>query len=188
MRTTRDHLSRRTLASVVATLLATSLLASSAIALGATGGVGTDAGATSSKPQKAKLKNGKAIAPSNAPARIRRAIAAGNEIRNKPYVWGGGHGKWKDSGYDCSGTVSYILHAAGMLNSPRDSGQLRKWGHKGRGQWITVAANGGHTYIVVAGLRMDTSGTGGNGPRWHGSDIYTRTNGPFAIRHYSSAY
>jgi cell wall-associated NlpC family hydrolase len=131
----------------------------------------------------ATIENGKAIAPAGAPNAVVKALAAGNKIRNKPYKWGGGHGKWEDNGYDCSGTVSYILHAAGKLDSPLTSGDLAKWGQSHRGKWFSVAANGGHTYIVVAGLRMDTSGTGHTGPSWFDSDVYTKTNGPFHWRH-----
>ena len=96
----------------------------------------------------------------------------GNKIRTKPYRWGGGHARWKDKGHDCSGAVSYVLHAAGLLKSPLPSGPLaRVWGAPGMGRWITVYANGGHAYAVIAGLRWDTSAVGealnsGSGPRW----------------------
>lgn len=117
--------------------------------------------------------DGSAIAPAGAPRRVRKAINAGNRIRRKPYKWGGGHGRWKDKGYDCSGAVSYVLHAAGLLKKrPLASGGLAKrWGKPGVGRWITVYANKGHTYAVIAGLRWDTSAIGesvrsGSGPRW----------------------
>jgi cell wall-associated NlpC family hydrolase len=168
----------------------TALLASSPAALAQSGGAGFSGpaatGTASSKPRNARLVSGKAVPPSNAPARVRAAIKAGNHIRSTPYKWGGGHGSWADSGYDCSGAVSYLLHAAGMLNSPFDSGALTRWGKKGKGRWITVRANGGHTYIVVAGLRMDTSG--GPGPRWYKGNVYTHTNGPFKTRRFSKQY
>src|SRR5687767_13611875 len=114
------------------------------------------------------LPSGKAVPPSNAPERVVRAIRAGNRIRKKPYRYGGGHASFNDSGYDCSGAVSYVLHAAGMLKRPLPSGSLARWGLKGKGKWITVYANGGHAYAVIAGLRWDTSamGDGGKGPRW----------------------
>ena len=116
--------------------------------------------------------DGSATAPVDAPPQVRKAINAGNRIRFKPYIWGGGHGSFKAKGYDCSGAVSYLLHAAGLLKRPLASGPLAStWGSPGVGQWITVYANAGHTYVVVAGLRFDTSAVGeslrqGSGPRW----------------------
>jgi hypothetical protein len=122
---------------------------------------------------KAKVtKKGVAIAPANAPWQVLAAINAGNSLRKKPYRWGGGHGNFYDKGYDCSGAVSFLLYAGGLLESPLTSGGLASsWGAPGRGRWITVYANKGHTYIVVAGLRFDTSAVGeslrrGSGPRW----------------------
>jgi hypothetical protein len=117
------------------------------------------------------LKNGKAVAPASAPLSVKKAIAAANRIRKKPYIYGGGHKSFKSKGYDCSGAVSYVLKAAGVLDSPLPSGSLAKWGKSGRGAWITVYANGGHAYAVIAGLRWDTSAVGeplnrGSGPRW----------------------
>ena len=107
-----------------------------------------------------------AIAPSDAPQQVKDAIAAANRITRKPYRYGGGHGSFEDSGYDCSGAVSYALHGAGLLRSPLDSSGFMSWGRSGAGQWITVYAHGGHAYIVIAGLRFDTSGSGEEGPRW----------------------
>jgi hypothetical protein len=107
-----------------------------------------------------------ALAPAGAPPQIVKAIAAANRITRKPYKWGGGHGRWRDSGYDCSGTVSYVLHAAGLLNASRDSTGLMSFGARGAGHWITVYAHGGHAFMVIAGLRFDTSGRGEDGPRW----------------------
>jgi hypothetical protein len=121
---------------------------------------------------KAKLlKSGKAVAPADAPLAVKKAIAAANRIRKKPYIYGGGHKSFKSKGYDCSGAVSYVLKAAGVLDSPLPSGSLASWGKPGRGTWITVFANGGHAYAVIAGLRWDTSAVGeplnrGSGPRW----------------------
>lgn len=161
------------------------LFASSAGAAG--GGVGTGSGVVTNgpkaKPHKARLlANGKAIPPKNAPRRVVKAIDAANKIRKKPYVWGGGHGKWNDRGYDCSGAVSYALHGGHMLNVPMDSGTLaRSWGKRGKGDWITVYANGGHAYTVIAGLRFDTSQTGGNGPRWSKQMVSSRG---FTAKHY----
>jgi cell wall-associated NlpC family hydrolase len=119
-------------------------------------------------PGKARLVSGQAIAPANAPAAVKRVIAAANRIRTKPYVWGGGHSRWWDRGYDCSGAVSYALRGGGFLDSPLPSGPMERWGSPGLGRWITVFANPGHAYAVIAGLRWDTSGnTRGTGPRWH---------------------
>lgn len=117
--------------------------------------------------ERAVLVNGQAIAPEGAPGPVKAAIAAANSIAHTPYVWGGGHGSFESSGYDCSGAVSYALHGAGLLSSPLDSTGLTFWGEPGEGGWITVYGHGGHAYVVIAGLRFDTSGTGGSGPRWH---------------------
>ncbi|MGH2982221.1 MAG: hypothetical protein ACRDKV_09305, partial [Solirubrobacterales bacterium] len=124
------------------------------------------------------LPDGNAAAPASAPAAVKAAIAAANQINETPYVWGGGHGSFTSSGYDCSGAVSYALNGAGLLSSPLDSTGLTTWGVAGAGRWITVYANAGHTYAVIAGLRWDTSG--GAGPRWH-SDLAS-TSG-FIARH-----
>ncbi|HEV2858053.1 MAG TPA: hypothetical protein VGW80_06595 [Solirubrobacterales bacterium] len=134
-------------------------------------------------PGKAMLVNGRAIPPVNAPAAVKKVIAAANKIRSKPYVWGGGHGRWWDRGYDCSGAVSFALHGGGFLSSPLPSGPMEGWGSAGRGRWITVYANGGHAYAVIAGLRWDTAGnTSGTGPRWHKS-LRAAASGPFTARH-----
>jgi hypothetical protein len=132
------------------------------------------------------LPDGSASVPAGVPGSVRRAILAANRIHRKTYIWGGGHRGFKAKGYDCSGAVSYVLHAAGLLRSPLVSGQLAYWGTWGPGTWITVFANRTHTYMVVAGLRFDTSPRGewvnqGRGPRWRFS---TRTGSGFAIRHY----
>jgi cell wall-associated NlpC family hydrolase len=107
-----------------------------------------------------------AVAPEGAPAQVVAAIAAANQITGKPYRYGGGHARFRDSGYDCSGAVSYVLRGAGLLERPLDSSGLAGWGSRGRGSWITVYANRGHAYAIVAGLRFDTSGRGERGPRW----------------------
>jgi cell wall-associated NlpC family hydrolase len=121
---------------------------------------------------------GVARAPRSAPRAVKLAIAAANKLQHMPYRWGGGHKSFVDTGYDCSGTVSYILHGAGLLASPLDSTGLMSWGLPGPGRWITVYANAAHTYAMVAGLRLDTSG--GPGPRWH---ALARSNAGFAVRH-----
>jgi hypothetical protein len=107
---------------------------------------------------KAKLlPDGTAAAPADAPAEVQQAVWAANRLKELPYKYGGGHAKIEDTGYDCSGTVSYALIAAGLLESPLPSGPFTRWGEKGKGQWITVYAHGGHAYAVIAGLRLDTS-------------------------------
>jgi hypothetical protein len=132
------------------------------------------------------LPGGKASIPAGAPSRVVRAIQAANRIHRRTYIWGGGHQSFRARGYDCSGAVSYVLHAAGVLSSPLVSGQLAFWGLPGYGSWITVFANKVHTYMYIAGLRFDTSPRGewinqGRGPRWR----YTlRTGAGFAVRHY----
>jgi peptidoglycan hydrolase CwlO-like protein len=111
--------------------------------------------------------SGDAIPPSNAPLAVRAAIEAANQIDDLPYIWGGGHGSFTSSGYDCSGAVSFMLHGGGFLSSPLDSTGLEVWGEPGGGNWITVFATSGHAWAYVAGLRWDTGGPGGgNGPRW----------------------
>jgi peptidoglycan hydrolase CwlO-like protein len=130
--------------------------------------------------EQAALIDGEAVAPADAPLVVKAVIEAGNEINDTPYVWGGGHGSFEDSGYDCSGAVSYALHGGGLLSSPLDSGGLTAWGSPGAGNWITVYANFGHVYMVVAGLRFDTSMTGGNGVRW---STEMRSPSGFTARH-----
>jgi cell wall-associated NlpC family hydrolase len=127
--------------------------------------------------------DGTATPPADAPANVVAVIEAANQIKDAPYVWGGGHGSFESSGYDCSGAVSYALHGGGFLSSPLDSTGLSYWGEAGVGNWITVYANSGHTYAVIAGLRWDTSGTGGSGPGWSTSlDGYLDTSS-YTARH-----
>jgi peptidoglycan hydrolase-like protein with peptidoglycan-binding domain len=121
-----------------------------------------------------------ATAPSGAPAAVQQAIAAANRITDTPYRWGGGHGRWEDSGYDCSGAVSYALHGAGLLDETLDSSGLEDFGAAGAGQWITVYANSGHAFVVIAGLRFDTSGAGESGPRWRAE---ARSGNGYVVRH-----
>lgn len=126
--------------------------------------------------------NGMARAPANAPDAIKRAIAAGNRIARAPYLWGGGHGKWEDSGYDCSGSVSYALAYGGMLGTTLTSGQMAGWGSPGPGKWLTVYANEGHVFMYVAGLRFDTSGRSSDrSSRWQ---LAPRSAAGFVARHY----
>jgi hypothetical protein len=122
------------------------------------------------------------MAPPGAPAAVGAAIAAANHIAGRPYVWGGGHLGWRSRGYDCSGAVGYVLHAAGLLDVTMVSGQLAGWGTAGLGHWITVYANADHVYMTIAGLRFDTRDDppGVNGPRWHRARVDPRR---FAARH-----
>lgn len=132
---------------------------------------------------RAVLRNGIAYAPSRAPQSVKNAIWAANTLRRKPYVWGGGHGSFNDRGYDCSGTVSFALHGAGALNSPLPSSDLMRYGERGRGRWMTIYSRSGHTFAVIAGLRLDTTdlGRGGDvGPRWYD---YQRDTGGYVARH-----
>jgi cell wall-associated NlpC family hydrolase len=126
--------------------------------------------------------SGDAIPPSNAPLAVRAAIEAANQIDDLPYVWGGGHGSFTSSGYDCSGAVSFALHGGGFLSSPLDSTGFEVWGESGGGNWITVFANSGHAWAYIAGLRFDTGGPGGgNGPRW--STVMRDDTSSFVARH-----
>jgi peptidoglycan hydrolase CwlO-like protein len=125
--------------------------------------------------------NGDAIPPSNAPLAVRGAIEAANQIDNLPYIWGGGHGSFTASGYDCSGAVSFALHGGGLLSSPLDSTGFEVWGEPGAGNWITVFANSGHAWAMIAGLRWDTAGNGSDGPRW--STELNENTADFVARH-----
>lgn len=143
--------------------------------MGATGGdpVGT---AADTKPEllvpgsTAELIEGQAAAPEAAPKAVKQMIWAANEIVGKPYIYGGGHASFKAAGYDCSGTVSYALHGASLIQTPMDSSEMEGWGERGIGRWVTIFANPGHAYMTVAGLRLDTSPVedpiGLEGPEW----------------------
>jgi len=139
------------------------------------------------------LPDGTAAAPADAPPQVQAAIHAANRLVNKPYKYGGGHARIEDSGYDCSGTVSYALHHAGLLKTPLASGGFMRWGVRGRGQWISVYAHGGHAYAIIAGLRLDTSAAGVSarvtrrfskalerGPRWRPT---VRSARGYRVRH-----
>ncbi|HEY5053262.1 MAG TPA: hypothetical protein VII45_07610 [Solirubrobacterales bacterium] len=115
------------------------------------------------------ISESEASAPASAPAAIQSAISAANSIATTPYIWGGGHGSFEDSGYDCSGATSFALHGGGFLESPLDSTGLETWGEPGPGKWITVYANAEHAWMMIAGLAFDT--VGGPGPRWHSSPV-----------------
>lgn len=135
------------------------------------------------KGYSARLVSGKAVAPADAPPRIKKAIAAANKIINKPYRRGGGHAKHNDTGYDCSGSVAFVLREAGMLkqNAHPVSGDFLRWGRPGYGKWLTVYAKQGHVFLMIAGLRFDTTGSGrGVGPRWYEA---SRASKGFKVRH-----
>jgi hypothetical protein len=155
---------------------------------GATAGVTAPAATTGDQPTVAgtvaKIVKGVAYAPALAPDAVKQAIWTANEIIGRPYVYGGGHASFTSKGYDCSGTVSYALHGGDLLDSPLDSGSFMKWGESGRGDWITIFTNPGHAYVVIAGIRLDTSAAddpaGGKGPRWR---PLRGSNAGFTVRH-----
>jgi len=132
----------------------------------------------------ARYVDGLAAAPESAPAAVQQIIWAGNELIGLPYIYGGGHGSFISPGYDCSGTVSFALHGASLLPTPEDSGEFEGWGGTGPGQWVTIFANGGHAYMTVAGLRLDTSPANDpsnlEGPRWR---PLRPGNQGFVVRH-----
>jgi hypothetical protein len=165
------------------TLVSVALLAlpASALAVDSSGGAGVP-GDTAPAPVIAPVappRAGLVAIPRRAPSAVRAAVAAGNRLIGKPYVWGGGHQSFSARGYDCSGSVSYVLHAARLLSSPLDSSGLARWGRSGRGRWITIYANRTHAFMVVNGVRLDTSGRP-SGPRWRGA---TRQTAGFTVRH-----
>jgi peptidoglycan hydrolase-like protein with peptidoglycan-binding domain len=141
---------------------------------------------TTPGPQGTIGADDEAIAPASAPQAVKLAIAGGNQINTLPYRYGGGHASFEDTAYDCSGSVSYVLHAAGLLDTTMVSGDLAKWGDPGPGKWITIYANAEHTWVVVAGLRFDTAryDTGPTvnqqGPRWRSGP---RPTDGFVVRH-----
>jgi cell wall-associated NlpC family hydrolase len=166
-----------------------------------TGGLSYDSRTTTKKKKKKRARalraaavtpgptatigpDGLATAPAGAPPQVQQAIAAANRIVGRPYKYGGGHAKVEDTGYDCSGTVSYALIGAGLLKTPLPSGPFMRWGAAGPGQWITVYTNPGHAFVVIAGLRLDTSAagdpSGAKGPRWRPALRSTRG---FVARH-----
>ncbi len=176
-------------AAIVAVALAL-LALSCASAVGAQAGSGGLSGAPEVPPPEASsgeasisaLVSERAIAPASAPTVVKQVIAAANRIRSTPYVWGGGHARWWDRGYDCSGSVSYALHGGRLLEAPLVSGSFMTWGEPGPGAWITIYANRRHVYAVIAGLRWDTGGDapGTTGPRWHAEPPYPKG---FVVRH-----
>ena len=134
-------------------------------------------------PEARLLPGGRAVAPPSAPPAVEEMIRAANHIRHRPYVWGGGHRSWSSRGYDCSGSVSYVLHAAGLLDSPLDSTGFMRWGGGGPGSWVRIYASREHVFMVIAGLRWDTSMTDDgdrHGPGWSET---MRSPGGFRVRH-----
>jgi hypothetical protein len=160
------------------------LIAIPSTALGAgSGGIGSEPEQATVAGAKAKLVDGVAVPPAGAPPKVVRAINAANRIvKGRPYCWGGGHARWQSSCYDCSGSVSYALGKPGarVLDAPMPSGSFMRWEKGGEGRWITTYANGGHIYAVIAGLRLDTSMTVGDGPGW---SEQMRDPSGFRIRH-----
>ena len=124
--------------------------------------------------------DGLAVAPAGAPAQVVALIAAGDQIAKLPYKYGGGHGSFTDTAYDCSGSVSFALHGAGLLDETLDSTSLERFGRSGPGTWVTIYANKTHTYLVVAGVRFDTSGQDAAGTRWQAA---SRSGRGFKVRH-----
>jgi len=153
-------------------------------------GTGTGTGVGAGKPDllvpghTARIVDGLAAAPIDAPPAVQEIIWAGNQIVGLPYIYGGGHASFNSPGYDCSGTVSYALHGASLLSTPMDSTEFEGWGGKGVGTWVTIFANGGHAYMTVAGIRLDTSPandpSGLQGPRWR---PLRPENAGFVVRH-----
>lgn len=151
---------------------------------------GSTAGSGGSAGKATINSDGTATAPAGAPAIVQQIIAAGNQIIDKPYAYGGGHGSFDDSGYDCSGAVSYALHGANLLSSPEDSVQLESFGAAGVGNWVSVYADSGHTFLVVAGIAFDTADYGGpnipsgSGPRWRSNPTGNLADGgSYVVRH-----
>ena len=178
----------RKLKAVLAVCGASAAMALPASALAGDGGTGTTTGTSTTSSgdcvhkSHAVLDNGKAIPPCSAPNRIANVIAAANAIRKKPYRYGGGHAKFNDSGYDCSGAVSYALHGGRFLRHPLDSSGFMRWRRPHKGNWMTVFANPGHAFMVVAGLRWDTSMVRGDGPGWS-RDIHAERWSQYRKRH-----
>jgi cell wall-associated NlpC family hydrolase len=156
-------------------------LSTALVAVALAAGLATNAAA--STPTATLTPGGRAVAPPSAPPAVKAMIEAGNRIRHRPYRWGGGHRSWNSAGYDCSGSVSYVLHAAGLLEYPLDSTGFMRWGGGGGGSWVRIYANREHVFAIIAGLRWDTSySTDGDrtGPGW---SEYMRPTKGFRLRH-----
>ncbi|MGP0049730.1 MAG: hypothetical protein ACLPZR_12900 [Solirubrobacteraceae bacterium] len=142
-----------------------------------------ESGMTASLDQATLTTGGLAVAPVDAPLAVQEVIAAGNEIARLPYRWGGGHMTYEDTAYDCSGSLSYVLAAAGLLDHTVVSGQLEHYGDPGPGKWITIFANAGHTFMYVAGLRFDTVALAETGTRWSDRSADEPDLSSFSVRH-----
>lgn len=123
-------------------------------------------GLTANPDQATLTPSGYAIPPIGAPLAVQEIINAGNQIAHLPYRFGGGHGTYEDTAYDCSGSLSFVLAAAGLLKGTVTSGQLESYGDAGLGKWVTIFASAGHTFMYVAGLRFDTVALAETGTRW----------------------
>jgi cell wall-associated NlpC family hydrolase len=135
-------------------------------------------------PDRATLTaSGLAIPPANAPQAVVQAIQAANEIAHLPYIWGGGHGTYEDNGYDCSGSLSFILASAGLLDTTETSGEFMSYGDAGLGKWITIYAMNGHTFAYIAGLRFDTVALAETGTRWSNRPADEPNLSSFVARH-----
>lgn len=159
------------------------MLFTAVLALSVCGVLAGSGSAGAAVPQARLLPDGRAVAPASAPASVKAMIEAANRIRRHPYHWGGGHRSWKARGYDCSGSVSYVMHAAGLLDRPLDSRGFMRWGRGGAGSWVRIYANRDHVYAVIAGLRWDTSFTDDgdrSGPGW---SERMRSRKGFRVRH-----
>ena len=137
-------------------------------------------GGSNAVTQAIALPNGVALPPLEAPEAVKQIIEAGNGIARTPYIWGGGHGKWLDKGYDCSGSVSFVLASAGLLSTTETSGQLMSFGDPGPGKWVTIFASDGHVFLEVAGIRFDTGAQSVTGSRWANTG---RSTAGFVARH-----
>jgi hypothetical protein len=137
-------------------------------------------GGSNAVTQAIALPNGVALPPLEAPEAVKQIIQAGNGIARTPYIWGGGHGKWLDKGYDCSGSVSFVLASAGLLSATETSGQLMSFGDPGPGKWVTIFASDGHVFLEVAGIRFDTGAQSVTGSRWANTG---RSTAGFVARH-----
>jgi hypothetical protein len=152
-------------------------------ALQGSGGAGTEQTTAAPVGESATIgPDGRAVAPASAPPAVQQVIAAANAIVGKPYRYGGGHGNWEDSGYDCSGSESYALHGANLIERPMDSTEFTSFGVAGEGTWITSYANSGHSFLVVAGLRFDTgyNNSTSSGPKW---STQMRPSDGYTVRH-----
>jgi hypothetical protein len=143
----------------------------------------TQSGFNANPNQATLTPNLLAIAPVDAPPEVQAIINAGNEIAHLPYIWGGGHETYEDSGYDCSGSISFVLAAAGLLKGTETAGQLMSYGDSGPGKWITIYASPGHTFMYIAGLRFDTVALAQTGSRWSNRPANGGDGGGFVARH-----